>query len=118
MKSVWYLFVFTPLAVFGSLVWQSTEVDYRASPGETSASVTYTFTNTGMTAVHILGVRPSCSCTKARTDKLVYQPGEMGEVSATFNFGRRVGHQVINIDVLADDSDSSDTTLTLAAEIP
>jgi hypothetical protein len=108
----------TPLVVFGSLSWQQKVINYKAAYGEESAKVSYVFTNTGTYAIRIFQAKTSCGCTVAKSDKVVYLPGESGQIDVTFNFEGRIGHQSKEIGVITDDNKSPVTTLVLNTDIP
>ena len=89
IRSVWS----SCLTTFADLQWQSREFFEVASPESTQAVARYTFRNTGQKPVEIVSVSSSCGCTVAKPDKTLYQPGEAGQIEATFVFGSRTGDQ-------------------------
>src|SRR5205807_778441 len=65
-------------------------------------------------------VKASCGCTATQTQKEVVNPGEKGEVVATFTIGDRTGQQMKTVTVQTDDLNPTQATaiLTLKANIP
>lgn len=70
-----------------ALVFEEQILNLPATPGLHEVSGVYRFQNTGSENVKIRKVRTSCGCTTAKLDKLVYAPGEKGEIATTFRFG-------------------------------
>ena len=51
----------------------------------------FKFKNTGSAPLEIMDVSTSCGCTSAKPSKIVYEPGEEGEIPVTFNSTRFSG---------------------------
>jgi hypothetical protein len=102
------------------LKWEQTILDLHPALGDKDAVGHFKYENVGKTPIHFKMVKPSCGCTTAQTQKDVVQPGEKGEITATFNIGERTGMQVKNVTVQTDDPDPARalTTLTLKTMIP
>lgn len=112
------IFFLLTLSVSGSpLVWQRTLVEPRAEPGQETIEFGFPFENRGDRPVTILSVESSCGCTAAALEKRTYQPGEGGEIRATFTPGARVGLQEKSIRVRTDASPES-VELRMRVEIP
>lgn len=105
---------------FADLQWQSHEFSEVASPESTQAVARYTFRNTGQKPVEIVSVSSSCGCTVAKPDKTLYQPGEAGQIEATFVLGSRTGDQRKTITVRSreDQGKPQADSLTLRVTIP
>lgn len=71
------------------LSWPTTVAQPEVSLVDKSVEAVFPFTNAGEDAIEITSVKSDCSCTVAKLDKQVYQPGESGEIKATFTFGAR-----------------------------
>lgn len=106
-----------------ALTWERREVDLglqaiSREPGTLEAR--FPFTNTGRTAVEILALQPSCSCTVAELPKRRYEPGEHGEIVMRFEVGERTGSQdkLLMVETSDDDPTSGPAVLSLRAEIP
>jgi len=101
----------------GQLKWETTRVEFHPAITEKAVTAEFPFTNAGTTPVAIDSVNSGCGCTTATLDKLVYQPGEKGKVSATFHIGERTGLQEkvvrVNIHGIKDP-----IVLTLATYLP
>jgi hypothetical protein len=100
------------------LKWEQTAVELHPAPNDKQAIGHFKYENAGKTAVHFKSVHASCGCTTAQTQKDVVQPGEKGEITATFNIGDRTGTQVKTVTVETDEAVNQKTVLTLKAEIP
>ncbi len=107
-------------AAQAELKWEQTTVDLHPAIGDKQAVAHFKYENVGKTPLHFKMVRASCGCTAARTQKKQVDPGEKGEITATFNIGGRNGTQVKTVTVQTDDPDpkSATTILTLKTEIP
>lgn len=99
------------------LTWEKTQIDLQPKPGEKDAVAVFRYENKGKTTVNITNVRSSCGCTVASLKKNDVQPGEKGEVTATFNIGGRTGVQQKTVTVETDDPNAPVTNLLLQATI-
>jgi hypothetical protein len=110
------------LATLGStarseLAFEKTELELHPAAGEEAAVGHFKYQNKSDKPVAIKSVTTSCGCTAA-TAKNSADPGEKGEVTATFKIGDRVGIQEKAITVVTDDPTHPTTTLTLKVVIP
>src|SRR4029077_10382589 len=105
--------------VHAELKWEQNTIELHPSVGDKQAIAHFKYENVGKTAVHFKSVKASCGCTATQTQKEVVNPGEKGEVTATFNIGDRTGQQVKTITVQTDDPNPAQATmiLTLKANI-
>src|SRR6202040_3844570 len=96
-----------------------TMIDLHPALGDKQAIAHFKYQNVGKTPVHFKYVKASCGCTAAQSQKDQVNPGEKGEVTATFNIGDRTGMQVKTVTVQTDDPDPAHSTmlLTLKADI-
>src|SRR5256714_11914524 len=101
------------------LKWEQNTVDLHPAMGDKTAVAHFKYQNTGTTPVHFKSVRASCGCTTTQSQKEMVNPGEKGEVVATFNIGDRTGQQVKTVTVETDDPNPAQATtvLTLKANI-
>jgi hypothetical protein len=101
------------------LKWEQNTIELHPAVGEKQAIAHFKYQNTGTTPVHFKAVRASCGCTTTQTQKDVVNPGEKGEVIATFNIGDRTGQQMKTVTVQTDDPNPAHATtiLTLKADI-
>ena len=100
------------------LRFEQTNVELHPAIGDKEAVGHFKYQNMGKTAVHFKAVRTSCGCTVAQTQKDRVEPGEKGEITATFKIGDRTGTQIKSITVETDDAAHSPTVLTLKAVLP
>lgn len=101
----------------GALEWESTVVQPDVSQDDNSVEAIFPFKNSGGGTIEITSIRSDCSCTVAKLEKMVYQPGESGEIKATFEFGARQGPQKKTIKVTTNESEEP-TILVIRATIP
>jgi Protein of unknown function (DUF1573) len=99
------------------LVWEQTELELHPSVGDETAVGHFKYQNKGDKAIAIKSVTTSCGCTAASA-KQTAEPGEKGEVTATFTIGGRIGTQQKAITVVTDDPTHPTTTLALKVVIP
>jgi uncharacterized protein DUF1573 len=99
------------------LVWEQTQLELHPAVGDDTAVGHFKYENKGDKAVAIKSVNSSCGCTAA-TAKQSAEPGEKGEVTATFKVGDRMGVQQKAITVVTDDAAHPSTTLMLKVVIP
>lgn len=99
------------------LVWEQTELELRPAVGDDTAVGHFKYQNKGDKPIAIKNVSTSCGCTAASA-KNSADPGEKGEVTATFNIGDRTGLQQKMITVATDDPAHPSTALTLKVIIP
>src|ERR1700736_3309251 len=113
------LSILLAVAARAELKWEQNTIELHPSAGDKQAVAHFKYENVGKTAVHFKSVKASCGCTATQTQKEVVNPGEKGEVTATFNIGDRTGQQVKTITVQTDDPNPTQATtiLTLRAMI-
>jgi len=99
------------------LVFEQTAIELHPAIGDEKAVAHFKYQNKGDKAVAIKGTTTSCGCTAA-TAKQSAEPGEKGEVTATFTVGDRVGTQQKIITVTTDDPAHPATQLHLTVFIP
>jgi len=114
------LSIFLCVAARAELKWEQNVIDLHPALGDKTAVAHFKYQNTGTTPVHFKSVRASCGCTTTQSQKEVVNPGEKGEIVATFNIGDRTGQQMKTVSVQTDDPNPSqaNTVLTLKATIP
>lgn len=100
-----------------ALRWDSKTLELRPSQAEKTVRAEFGFINTSAQSVTIRSVKSSCGCTTAALEKMTYQPGEKGHVTAIFTIGGRKGTQVKGISV-AVEGESEPATLTMVTLIP
>jgi len=99
------------------LVFEQSELELHPAVGDATAVGHFKYQNKGDKPVAIKNVSTSCGCTAASA-KQSAEPGEKGEVTATFTMGDRIGTQQKAITVATDDPAHPTTTLTLKVVIP
>jgi hypothetical protein len=100
------------------LKWEQTLIELHPAAGDKEAVGHFKYQNAGSQPVRFKSVRTSCGCTAAQSQKEAVQPGEKGEITATFKIGERTGTQIKNVTVETDDPTNPTTVLTLKAVIP
>jgi Protein of unknown function (DUF1573) len=101
------------------LKWEQNTIELHPSIGDKQAVAHFKYENTGAVPVHFKSVKASCGCTTTQTQKEIVNPGEKGEITATFNIGDRTGMQMKTVTVQTDDPNPTQATtvLTLKANI-
>ena len=107
-----------PLLVNAKLHFEEARIVHEANFDETEYTAHFKFTNKGDQSVLIKEVVSSCGCTTAMSSKRVYDPGESGEISATFDYGDREGKQIKSIRVETDQEEEPRIVLTMEVNIP
>jgi hypothetical protein len=111
---IFTLSIFSCAAVRSELKWEQTTLDLHPAVGEKAAVAHFKYENVGKAPVHFRSVKASCGCTTTQTQKEVVNPGEKGEIVATFNIGDRPpGQQSKQVTVLTDDPPPAQSTFTL-----
>jgi hypothetical protein len=111
------LSILLAVAAHAELKWEQSTVELHPAVGDKQAVAHFKYENTGKTAVHFKSVKASCGCTATQSQKEVVNPGEKGEITATFTIGDRTGQQVKTVTVQTDDPAQPTTMLTLKANI-
>jgi uncharacterized protein DUF1573 len=113
------LSILLAVAARAELKWEQNTIELHPSVGDKQAIAHFKYQNTGSTPVHFKSVKASCGCTTTQTQKEVVNPGEKGEIVATFNIGDRTGQQMKTVTVQTDDPSPAQATmiLTLKANI-
>lgn len=113
------LSILLTVAARADLKWEQSVIELHPTAGDKQAIAHFKYENVGKTAIHFRSVKASCGCTATQSQKEVVNPGEKGEIIATFNIGDRTGQQVKMITVQTDDPNPSQATtmLTLKANI-
>jgi hypothetical protein len=81
------------------------------------AEATLRFRNDGEAPLTISRIRCSCGCTAARLAKMVYQPGESGELVVRFDPTGRKGKQQKTCTIHSNDRENPTLTVRLKAEV-
>ena len=111
-------FIYFQSSLHAGLQWDSKILEIRAKGSDKQSVGHFKFRNTGPTPVNILTVAASCSCTAAVADRKTYQPGETGEIVATFTLGGREGLSQKVITVVTDDPQQKNIFLNFNVFIP
>lgn len=98
------------------LVWEQTQLELHPAISDDVAVGHFKYQNKGDKPVAIKSVTTSCDCTAASA-KQSAEPGEKGEVTATFKIGDRTGVQQKMITVVTDDIAHPSTSLNLKVDI-
>ena len=114
------LSIFLCVAARAELKWEQNTIDLHPAVGDKTAVAHFKYENVGKTPVHFKSVKASCGCTTTQSQKEVVNPGDKGEIVATFNIGDRTGQQMKTVTVQTDDPNPTQATtiLTLKVTIP
>lgn len=105
--------IFLCLSARAELKWEQTTIETNPAIGDKQAIGHFKYQNVGKAPIRFRSVHSSCGCTVARSQKDEAQPGDKGEITATFNIGGRTGIQIKTITVETDDPAQRVTALTL-----
>ena len=100
------------------LVFENTHLDIDASATATQTVALFPFHVDGERAITIKGIKSSCECTEGHADRVAYQPGERGEISAIFQHGERTGEQFKTITMKTDEPGVGPQRLSFNVVIP
>jgi rhodanese-related sulfurtransferase len=100
------------------LLWSTRIHEFQADFGDERIIADYEFANTGQKSVEITSVSTSCGCTTVKLDKVIYEPGEKGKITAIFNFNDRIGLQSELIKVETMEPEEQTIFLELRVMIP
>src|SRR5437870_778501 len=116
---IFTLSIFLGVAARAELKWEQNTIELHPSAGDKTAVAHFKYQNVGTIPVHFKSVKASCGCTTTQSQKEVVNPGEKGEIIATFNIGDRTGQQMKTVTVQTDDPVPAQATtiLTLKANI-
>jgi uncharacterized cupredoxin-like copper-binding protein len=95
------------------------QVDYNFGNIKQGDIVSHTFviSNSGGDLLKITDVRASCGCTAANPTKRELKPGESSNLEVTFNSKGRKGPQTKTVNIVTNDPDKKDITLTIKCNI-
>ena len=118
IKVLWVTMIVAVASVARSeLVFEQSELELHPAVGDATAVGHFKYQNKGDKTIAIKSVTTSCGCTAASA-KQSAEPGEKGEVTATFTIGDRIGTQQKMITVVTDDPAHPSTALNLKVVIP
>ena len=117
LRILTFLVIGFAVSVRAELVFEQTQIELHPAIGDDTAVAHFKYENKGDKPIAIKSVNSSCGCTAASA-KPTANPGEKGEVTATFKIGDRIGLQQKAIMVVTDDPAHPSTTLTLKVDIP
>ena len=99
----------------GALSWNSLSYDFGQIEKDNPVTAQFSFENTGDQSLMIINVKGSCGCTVADYTKGEIRPGELGEVTATYN-AAKVGAFNKTVTVTASAGDEP-IVLTIKGEV-
>lgn len=84
---------------------------------EGNVETTFTYTNTGDTALEILDHRATCGCTVPEISKRSLAPGESGTIKVVFHPAHKRGKQHQTVNLVTNAADQAQVQLTIAANV-
>jgi hypothetical protein len=109
--------IFLSAGAHAELKWEQTSIELNPALGEKEAVGHFKYQNVGKTAIRFKSVHSSCGCTVAQSQKELVEPGDKGEITATFKIGHRTGVQIKGVTVETDEPSNKITMLTLKTVI-
>ena len=113
-----------PLSLFAvnlswaGLEWAATSKTISVHPLQVSETVLFSFKNTSDKVVTITGLKPSCGCISATTEKMIYAPGESGRIAVVFKLQGRTGTQHKGLAITTDEQPGKPIYLYVDTTIP
>ncbi|MBX3357832.1 MAG: DUF1573 domain-containing protein [Phycisphaeraceae bacterium] len=86
-------------------------------PDTEKVSHVFKFKNTSGQTVHIKSVNGSCGCTVPTLSKMVYEAGETGEITATFDPAGRLGVQAKTVTVALEDPSIQPLIINISSNV-
>ena len=83
----------------------------------TKVNAEFKFKNTGDATLRIIDVTPTCGCTTVNPEKELYEPGESGTISVTFDSTRFPGKISKRVNVVTNDPEAARATLTIEGNV-
>src|ERR1700730_2706059 len=105
--------IFLCVSARADLKWERSTIELNPAVGDQQAIGHFKYQNVGKGPIRFRSVHSSCGCTVAQSQRKEAQPGDKGEITATFNIGGRTGTQIKTITVETDDPAQRVTALTL-----
>lgn len=107
-----------PVGDPGELSFEKTKIDFGTISDEASQTTKFKFTNTGKGTLQLGQPHGSCGCTVPNLTKLIYEPGESGEIEVTFNpKGKPTGKAHTTVTVTSNDPQHPTMTLDIESDI-
>ena len=111
----------TPLTAHAGkgLTFDSENKAVKTKAGDTKVTVPYTFTNTSQRTITIARWDSACSCLSARIKegKMVYKPGDKGEIHIDFELGSFSGTQEKTVMLWTKDDSAQAPSSVLSVKI-
>ena len=122
IRSIFIFLISFSITAFSQLMGPKAsvqQVDYNFGNIKQGDIVSHTFviSNSGGDLLKITDVRASCGCTAANPTKRELKPGESSNLEVTFNSKGRKGPQTKTVNVVTNDPDKKDITLTIKCNI-
>ncbi|MCA9278723.1 MAG: DUF1573 domain-containing protein [Phycisphaeraceae bacterium] len=107
-----------PTGPAGELHLDDNVLDLGIIPDTDKVTRKIPFTNTGQGALTITRVQAHCGCTTPELDKTVYEPGEAGEITVTYDpNGKHEGPQATSVDIYTDNPSQQRVPIQVVAHI-
>lgn len=122
IRSIFIFLISFSITAFSQLMGPKAsvqQVEYNFGNIKQGDIVSHTFviSNSGGDLLKITDVRASCGCTAANPTKRELKPGESSNLEVTFNSKGRKGPQTKTVNVITNDPDKKDITLTIKCNI-
>ena len=99
------------------LVFETLIHDFGTLKRGQKKSRQFKFQNLGKKAVRVIGTHVSCGCTAARLEKVLYLPGEKGEINVTLDTADFSGAISKSVVVMTSEAHIPERIITLTAQV-
>jgi hypothetical protein len=107
-----------PVGDPGEVSFEKLKHDFGTISDEGEHPTKFVFTNTGKGTLQLGQPKGSCGCTVPHLTKLVYEPGESGEIEVKFNpRGKPTGKAQTTVSMQTNDPKNPQITLNIEADI-
>jgi hypothetical protein len=106
-----------PAGASPKIEFQATSIDNGKIPDDKEVEQSFKFKNSGTSDLELQQPQGSCGCTVPSLEKLVYKPGESGEIKVKYNPHNRNGKQHTTVTVRSNDPTNPSQVLDVHSDI-
>lgn len=106
-----------PSGAAAKIDFETKSIDNGKIPDDKEVELAFKFKNTGNADLELQQPQGSCGCTVPSLDKLVYKPGEGGEIKVKYNPHNRNGKQHTTVTVRSNDPTNPSQVLDVHSDV-